>query len=369
MKTARVLILSIALALGCFTLCDAQTNFLTLATIFSGAGQLITSNASGTPVRVVAGTSGQALVVGPNLVPVFSSQSQVSSTDSIIQKFGRDDGTGAFQDLAEIKTRQQLTGTSGTEIGRGALKLYDTIAAPNCSMELGFYSAGAGLFTDCPVYEMWAQDVSVRPLSGVSNPILEVRDATDVKNIALRHISNQGAIYTSGYTDGTATGGIAMTPGGNNTYTFVARDAGNNKAGDLQQSSLYGGHIVQTRANTAVAQPPGDALTAAGTTIADALQLTKVWNNISTVAASTGVKLWNPIATDLTTEVSGVQICTRNGGASDLILYPPTSSDQINAGTAGHGVTLTTANKQIGCCYKTAALKWWCTVQNSATVL
>ena len=59
-------------------------------------------------------------------------------------------------------------------------------------------------------------------------------------------------------------------------------------------------------------------LTATGTTAADALQLTYVYNYVTTVAASTGVKL-------ATTE-NGELIVVANGGANTLKVYPQTGS-------------------------------------------
>jgi hypothetical protein len=78
------------------------------------------------------------------------------------------------------------------------------------------------------------------------------------------------------------------------------------------------------------------ALTAAGTTITDALQLSKFNNIISTTAASTGVKLpsqW-PIG-----QIGFVQ----NNGANALNLFPPSATTSINGGTVGAAVTIAAA--------------------------
>ena len=76
----------------------------------------------------------------------------------------------------------------------------------------------------------------------------------------------------------------------------------------------------------------GAALTAAGTDQAGALQLTSAVNQVTTVAASSGVKLYaSPVAGD-------VQI-VYNGGVNPLTVYPQTSG-AINALAANSGILL-----------------------------
>lgn len=102
-------------------------------------------------------------------------------------------------------------------------------------------------------------------------------------------------------------------------------------------------------------EPVSAAVTAAGTTISDATLLTGQVNNVSTAAASTGVKL-NP-NTPL-----GITVVVRNGGANDLKLYPATASEAINGGSVGAAITLTTLNKQIATCSKVSSTLWLCSV-------
>jgi hypothetical protein len=83
---------------------------------------------------------------------------------------------------------------------------------------------------------------------------------------------------------------------------------------------------------TAICGDGATALVATGTTAADALQLSAVWNAVGTTAASTGVKL-------PPTEVGAV-VCVYNGGASTLTVYPATGST-INAGASSLSVTAT----------------------------
>lgn len=73
------------------------------------------------------------------------------------------------------------------------------------------------------------------------------------------------------------------------------------------------------------------ALSGAGATQGTATALTKSINNVTTVAASTGVRL--PAAT------AGMRIMIRNGGANDLSVYPDTGA-AINSAGANNPVTL-----------------------------
>jgi hypothetical protein len=70
------------------------------------------------------------------------------------------------------------------------------------------------------------------------------------------------------------------------------------------------------------------ALTATGTTNADALALSATINLVSTTAASTGVRLMLP--------ESGSGVVVINSGANALLVYPGTGA-QINALTATTG--------------------------------
>lgn len=102
-------------------------------------------------------------------------------------------------------------------------------------------------------------------------------------------------------------------------------------------------------------EPVSAAVTAAGSAIGDATLLTGLVNNVSTAAASTGVKL------NANTPL-GMTVIVRNGGANDLKLYPSSASDAINGGTAGAAITLTTLNKQVAACSRVSSTLWICTV-------
>lgn len=121
-------------------------------------------------------------------------------------------------------------------------------------------------------------------------------------------------------------------------------------AGNLSQNATNGGDIVLTKASTSVCQPVANAVSGAGTTITDATQLTAVYNRVTTVAASTGVKLWDATV--------GTMIVVSNLGASDLEVYPPDANGVINTAAAGVALTLAAATNQMGIFIKTAANTW-----------
>lgn len=85
-----------------------------------------------------------------------------------------------------------------------------------------------------------------------------------------------------------------------------------------------------------VTRSSATGLTATGTVIGDALQLTAFNSVIGTTAASTGVKLpslW---------PVGGVGFVD-NRGANALNLFPPSATERINGGTLGAAVTIAVA--------------------------
>jgi len=99
-----------------------------------------------------------------------------------------------------------------------------------------------------------------------------------------------------------------------------------------EKASSLGIQSVQNAPSRTVS----NGLTATGTTIADALQLTSFHSVIGTAALNTGVKLpsaW-PIG-----QIGYVQ----NNGANPINLFPPTSSGTINGGSAGAAVTIAAA--------------------------
>jgi hypothetical protein len=99
--------------------------------------------------------------------------------------------------------------------------------------------------------------------------------------------------------------------------------------GDFVQDATYGGSIELTKASTAVGQPAQTGVSAAGSDLAGATQLTRVSSNVTVAAAGTGVKLWDaPLGSELT---------VRNEASvySPLNVYPPTASISINSRSNG----------------------------------
>lgn len=120
--------------------------------------------------------------------------------------------------------------------------------------------------------------------------------------------------------------------------------------GDLEMDGTNGGSIKLTKTNTCVT--PGDVstgLTATGTTISDALDLTAVLNQLSTVPANTGAQLWDaPV---------NARIEVINNGVSNLNLYPHSGSGTINGGAGGAAVVIV-AN-EIALCYRDTSTNWF----------
>lgn len=127
-----------------------------------------------------------------------------------------------------------------------------------------------------------------------------------------------------------APGGDAIEMGPNNctqTWEF-------SPGGDFAQRAA-GGNILMTQNLTSLALPAATGVSAAGSAITDATDLTDVFTNVTTVASSTGVQLYNP---------SGVGgfLVVRNSGANALTVYPDSASATINGGSAGAGITCAT---------------------------
>ena len=98
-------------------------------------------------------------------------------------------------------------------------------------------------------------------------------------------------------------------------------------------------------ATVSIAGDGATGLVATGSTAADALQLSAVWNTITTSSASTGVKLPPTEA--------GAMVGIRNDSGQTVTVYPATSST-INAAAAS--VTLATAKTMI--LFATSATTW-----------
>jgi len=90
------------------------------------------------------------------------------------------------------------------------------------------------------------------------------------------------------------------------------------------------------------------ALTAAGTTISDALDLLADTNVIGTAASGSGVQLPS-------CEI-GDSCEVYNGGANTVVVYPDATANQINAIAAGSGFNLATNTSCF--CRKITSTRW-----------
>lgn len=94
-------------------------------------------------------------------------------------------------------------------------------------------------------------------------------------------------------------------------------------------------------------------LTAAGSNQGTALLLSADVNEITTTAASTGVRF-----PDATVCSPGDSIVVYNGGANSLSVYPATG-ESINAGATNAAFAVASGARTI--CYKVSATRWSCT--------
>lgn len=92
------------------------------------------------------------------------------------------------------------------------------------------------------------------------------------------------------------------------------------------------------------------ALTGAGTNLATGLALKSAVNVFSTTAAGTGAVL--PAST-LSSEV-----VVNNGGASALLVYPPTAAGTVGVGGAGVGFSVGVGKTAAFKCVSTNGLVW-----------
>lgn len=153
----------------------------------------------------------------------------------------------------------------------------------------------------------------------------------------------------------TLNGGLAGGSSANiaintNKFTVNASNGNTLVAGTLTVTGLttFNGNVTNTGYGLVSV---GDALTAAGSTRADALQLAKQRNIVSTAAASTGVIL--PVG------VIGMNIEVFNNGANAIKVYA-SASETIDTVAGATGVTLTNTKR---CRYEFNAANTWISAQ------
>jgi hypothetical protein len=111
-----------------------------------------------------------AQLAAPNTFTAGPQRVQVAG-DTIPLQVGRDIG-GSFQSLVELRTQKTLN-SSGSEVGRGALRLIDGVA--DRTAELGFYEYGTGFFFNGMFEFMLNGNLSLRDLNDGRGGLLEIR--------------------------------------------------------------------------------------------------------------------------------------------------------------------------------------------------
>lgn len=189
--------------------------------------------------------------------------------------------------------------TVGYITSAGALNVNSTITAASGSYAANFYStpvasSGYGLWNSAPLTYGMLMSAS-----------------TDVTYGG--RISGE---TTSDYN-------MYLTMNGGTNRGFVFRNS--------YATPLFAINGDGVRSNVPILFSNSAAVSAAGTVQGDATVLTASTNNVTTVAASSGVRL--------PTTAAGLRIVVRNGGANALKVYP-SGSTTINAGGAGVAYSL-----------------------------
>jgi hypothetical protein len=142
--------------------------------------------------------------------------------------------------------------------------------------------------------------------------------------------------------------GFGLRTPSNGTMRWFVQNDGNmvlygvNAAGDASRlAASWGQHsdatawdwAIEVRNSNNHLRTIASGLTAAGSTRTSALSLTAQFNNVTTVASGTGVRLINRQNGELVVRV-------RNGGANALNVYPFNEPDQIDALGAGNPYVL-----------------------------
>jgi len=117
------------------------------------------------------------------------------------------------------------------------------------------------------------------------------------------------------------------------------------KIGDILEGNVDFENIV---VNGDLSVSASATVSAAGSAITDATDLTALVNNVTTVAASTGVQL--PAV------AIGTQVLVRNSGANALLVYPDVALIETIGVTDGAAVSL--AATEVGIFAKVSATNW-----------
>jgi hypothetical protein len=290
---------------------DSQV--IRLGQAMTTAGDMIINNTRAQPARLPIGSAGQVLTVGATGIPSWSSSSIVLTDPTISGNLTFSSATAriipgatslTFRNNADSASNLSITDAGTVTVERGALLL----ATPSNAF-IARSVAGP----------LWIQGENVTASGHI---ILQPRGA-----------SGRILVYNASSL---------------NLWSFT-------QGGNFEQDATNGQNIVLTKASTAVAQSVADGLTAAGTTVTDALQLTAVHNRVTTTASGTGVKAFN------ISGVSGYHVYITNRGANALLVYPPDADDQINSLGDGAGFSVAAGTSAV--CWKlvdAVAARWGC---------
>lgn len=204
-------------------------------------------------------------------------------------------------------------------------------AAPTFTSVIGIYAGQTDVAVKRGV--TWAAGINY------TQSLWDTRDAVQGASANAIWLKAGHTIALDGDSTGAATPATVKLSAVVNTLTVTA-----------PTSSFTGSVVVAGYVDYSV----GNALTAVGTTRANALQLAKQVNRVTTAAASTGVVL--PVG------VVGMRITVFNAGANPIKVYA--SASETVDGTAGStGVTLTNA---LRCDYFFVAANTWVSAQLGA---
>lgn len=146
--------------------------------------------------------------------------------------------------------------------------------------------------------------------------------------------------------------GQELTLGTDDAYDVDIKRNGNVMfsltAAGIESDATNGGSFITQKANTCVTGPHVSDISAAGSSISDATDLTGQTNRVTTVSASQGVQLWDaPI---------GATIMVWNSSGTACNVYPHDSSSQLNGGGAGTAKSLPASDMFL--CFRKDATNW-----------
>jgi len=250
---------------------------------------------------------------------------------------------------AASATRGSYIELNGNETGSGHLNLVT-------SAGVNFYFGGQVLFNSSgDVFLITNNGEMIFATSAGGTIKTNSSDGADNKAMTLTGgggpTSDRGARVITYGNEYTAVGGRLLLEAGDISTADIYMNTHNltrwivQYGGDLVNDSSNGGNIVFQKTQTAVVDSVEAAITATGTTVTDAYQLTKVINYVTAGAANTGVKFW--------TAPIGMAITVASGNANNIKIYVP-SGHNIN----GVGGSFTMSQNQYKVFTRIDATNW-----------